>query len=401
MAAYGVMQLGRVPLREDSSTDISAADGFVEMTLNGQESFGRLTLNDLLQRVDDVVALKGQLLPATFTQKPELNGFYQILDATATYTKWVPENVAIMPWALKVRRVGYAGDTDLEARLAGPLTRANDHAATGERWHAPNLNHVGYAAGSTLPTVVSRTGTDGAMTVYRGITVGINPRWGTTAANALLGRVRLLDSLGRERVATRADLAPTGWEVHNGLVRIQVNAANGNLILSHWSGTVWQPKEFTVFHSTGPAVAMGIPDYLTVLRNDLECVSVRLTKSLAPGRITVDLTLRRGSRLTEVYVQHQFGTTLKLVRATVEATTAFTGYLRSTAADANGHRLVIGSTRTFTADNINGGLSKATTPTLDAFVAIERGSAAAGDLAAQLFAQYLGAASETVKGVRR
>lgn len=401
MAVYGVMQVGRVPLREDTSADLVANDGFVEMSVSGQESFGRLTLNDLIQRVDDVVALRGQLLPCTFTQKPELNGFYQVLEMTATYTKWVPEAVAIVPWSAKLRRVGYAGDTDLEARLAGPLTRANDHAAVGERWHAPSLNHVGYSAGSTLPNVVSRTGTDGVMTVYRTLTVGINPRWGTTAANALLGRVRFLDSLGRERVATRVDLAATGWEVHNGLVRIQVNAANGNLILSHWSGSAWQAKEFTVFHSTGPAVAMGVPDYLTVLRNDLECVTVRLTKSLAPGRITVDLTLRRGSRLTEVYVQHQFGTTLKIQRAVAEATTAFTGYLRSTAADANGHRLVLGSTRTFVADNVNGGLSRAATPSLDAFIAIERGGAATGDLAAQLWAQYLGAASETVKGVRR
>lgn len=400
MATYGVMQVGRLPLREDASAELAGVDGFVEMNVQGQESFGRLTLLQVQQRVDDVVALKGQLLPCTFTQKPELNGFYQIMDATSTFTKWVPEQVGILPWSLKMRRAGYAGDTDLEARLAGPQTRANDHAATGERWHAPNINHIGYAAGSTLPNVVTRATSDGAMVVYRTLTVGINPRWGTTAANALLGRVRFLDSLGRERVATRADLAATGWELHNGLVRVQVDAATGNLILSHWAGA-WQPKEFTVFHSTGPAVAMGVPDYVTVLRNDLECITVRLTKSLAPGRIVADITLRRGSRLVEVYVQHQFGTTLKLVRATAEATTAFTGYVRATAADANGHRFVMGSTRTFVADNINGGLSRAATPTLDAFVAIEPAAAAAGDLAAQLWAQYLGAPHQTVKGVRR
>jgi len=401
MATYGVMQVGRLPLREDSSAGLSASDGYADMDVEGQESYGRLTLNEVMQRVDDVVALKGQLVPVTFTQKPELNGFYQVADASATYTKWVPQNMAVMPWSLKLRRAGYQGDTDLEARLAGPQTRANDHSATGERWHAPGLNHIGYSAGSTLPNVVTRTGVDGAMTVYRTITMGINPRWGTTAANALLGRVRFLDSLGRERVAARMDLVPTGWEVHNGLVRIQVNAANGNLILSHWSGSAWQAKEFQVVYGTGPAVAMPVPDYVTVLRNDLECVTVRLTKSLAPGRVMVDLTLRRGSRLAEVYVQHQFGTTLKLVRATAEATTASTGYIRATSADGNGHRFVMGSARTFTADNVNGGLSKTTTPTLDAFVAIERSGAGTGDLAAQLFAQYLGAASETVKGVRR
>lgn len=401
MAAYGVMQVGRLPLREDDSTQLSSADGFAEMSVEGQESYGRLTLIQLQARIDDVIALRGQLLPITFTHKTELNGFYEILDAQATYQKWVPEGVGIMPWSLKLRRYGYAGDMDLEARLAGPQTRANDHAATGERWHAPNINHVGYSAGSTLPLVVTRATSDGALTVYRQITVGVSPLWGTTPANALLGRVRFLDSLARERVATRADLAATGWELHNGLVRVQVNAANGNLIVSHWSGSAWQAKEFTVFHSTGPAVAMGVPDYCTILRNDLECVALRLTKSLAPGRITVDLVLRRGSRLVEVYAQHQFGTTLKLVRATAEATTASTGYLRATSADANGHRFVLGSSRIFTADNVNGGLSRAATATLDAFIAIEPSGAATGDQAAQLFAQYLGAASETVKGVRR
>lgn len=401
MAAYGVMQTGRLALREDPTAELAPADGFVQMTVQGQESYGRLTLDQIMARVDDVVALKGQLVPITFTHKTEMNGFYRVLEAQATYTKWVPEGVAALPWSLTLRRVGYAGDMDLEARLAGPQTRANDHSATGERWHAPNIGHVGYSAGSTLPNVVTRATTDGTLTVYRGVTVGLSPRWGTTAANALLGRVRFVDSLGRERVAIRADVAPTGWQVHNGLVRLEVNAANGNLIVSHWSGSAWQAKEFQVVYGTGPAVAMAVPDYVTLLRNDLECVSVRLTKSLAPGRITVDLTLRRGSRLAEVYVQHQFGTTLKLVRATAEATTASTGYLRATSADANGHRFVMGSARSFTADNVNGGLSKATTPTLDAFVAIERSGAATGDLAAQLFAQYLGVASETVQGVRR
>lgn len=401
MAPYGVMQVGRLPLREDSSLEMASTEGFVELAVSGQESYGRLTLAAVQQRIDDVVALKGQTVPCTFTHKPELDGFYQVLDATSTYTKWAPEQVAVLPWSLKLRRVGYGQDTDLEAHLAGPQTRANDHSALGERWHAPNVNHVAYSAGSTLPLVVGRTGTDGVMTVYRTLAVGVHPRWGTTAANALLGRVRLVDALGRERVATQAPLEPTGWHMHNGLVRVEVSASTGNLVLGHWSGSAWQDKEFVVQHSTGPAVPMGVPDYLSVLRNDLECVAVRLTKSLNPGRVTVDVTLRRGSRLVELYVQHQFGTTLKLVRATAEATTASTGYLRATTADANGHRFVMGSTRTFVADNVNGGLSRAATAALDAFVAIEPAGAPVGDQAAQLWAQYLGAANEVVRGVRR
>jgi hypothetical protein len=128
---------------------------------------------------------------------------------------------------------------------------------------------------------------------------------------------------------------------------------------------------------------------------------VRITKSMAPGRVTVDLTLRRGSRFVEVYVQHQFGTTLVFQRATAEATTASTGYLTATVADANGHKFVIGSVRSYVADNVQGGLSKAATPTLDTFVGVSPAAAAAGDLPADLFKQYLGVQSETVQGVRR
>jgi hypothetical protein len=164
---------------------------------------------------------------------------------------------------------------------------------------------------------------------------------------------------------------------------------------------VWQAKEFQVKHSTGPAVVMGIPDYCTVLRNTFECIVVRITKGLAPGRVTVDLTLRRGSRFVEVYVQHQFGTTLVVQRATAEATTASTGYLTATAADGNGHKFVLGSTRTFTADNVQGGISKAATPVLDAYIGVSPSGAASGDLPADLFKQYLGVQSETVQGVRR
>lgn len=397
---FGVIQAGRVALREDATFDMKVVGGGVEMSLSGQESFGRLTMDQIKQRVDDLIALQGQVLPFTFTQKSELNGFYYVAEAEETYTRWEPQGVAVLPWSMRLQRLGYEATLDLEARLAGPITRANDHSATGERWHAPNVGHVGYSVGATVPTVTDRVSTDGTVRVYRTLT-GVNPRWATSPANYLLGRVRFVDNILRERVASQFPVTATGWEMHNGIVRIQVNAANGNIIISHWSGSAWQAKEFTVFHSTGPAVAMGVPDYTTVLRNDLECCMVRLTKSLDPGRITVDLSLRRGSRLVELYVQHQFGTTLKLVRATAEATTASTGYLTATAADANGHKFVMGSTRTFVADNVNGGLSRAATPVLDAFVALERGSAGAGDLAADLWKQYLGAASETVMGVRR
>jgi hypothetical protein len=103
----------------------------------------------------------------------------------------------------------------------------------------------------------------------------------------------------------------------------------------------------------------------------------------------------------EVYVQHQFGTTLKIQARTAEASTASTGYITATSADAAGNRLVVGSTRTYVADLVQGGIHREATPTLDAFVGVQVGGAAAGDLAGDLFKQYLGVTDEAVRGVKR
>ena len=398
---YGVMQVGRIALREDSAADLSNGGFGPSLSLAGQESMPRVSRNQLKQRVDDLLALEGTLQPVTFSDKPEFNGFYWVESVSGTYDVWMPDNLGVMPWSMSITQAGQASNTDLESRLSGPITRTNDHAAVGERWHAPPIGHLAWSAGSTLPAVVTRTTTDGAMTVYRGVDVEENPRWGSSPAGFLAGRCRIIDQNGLERVARQFDLAATGWEMHNGIVKVAIDAATGRFIISAWTGGAWQAKSWELFHSTGPAVTLGVPEYSSVLRNDFECTAVRITKSLTIGRVTVDFTLRRGSRFVEVYVQHQFGTTLKIVRSTVEASTASTGYIVATAADGASNKFILGSAKSFTADNVNGGISKAATPILDAFIGVVVNGAGAGDIAADLFKQYLGAPSEFVQGVRR
>lgn len=395
--SYGVIQAGRVALREDSSLDLAVGEEGAKVSLSGQESFPRLTLAQLQRRVDDFVALSGQLLPLTFSQKPYLNGYYWVDEASARYEEWQPEAVAIMPWKLQLTRAGYHEDLDLESRLSGPTTRANDHAATGERWHAPPLAHTAYSAGSTVPSVVTRTTTDGALTVYRNVSTGVHPRWAVAPASYGGARCRYIDSAGHERMAVRAPLPATGWQMHNGLVRASVGAG-GTLDIAAWTGGAWQSKLYDVWFNSE---SMGPPHFTTLLRNDYEAVSLRLTRSLAPGRITVDLTLRRGSRFVELYVQHQYGANLRIVRNTVEAATTQTGYIVATAADGAGNKFVLGSSRSFVANNIDGGITRVAESTLDAFIGVEVAAAPAGDQAADLFAQYLGVPSEVVRGVRR
>ena len=399
---YGVMKVGRLSLREDDGLDFSVAqDGRTAMlSVSGQESVDRLGYVTTKKRMDDIIGLNGSMLSVSFSHKSELDGLYRIATTSGRTQKWIEREANIVPWSMTMERLGYPNEVNVESRLSGPVTRTNDHTATGKRWHAPPVNHYAYAPDSTVPSTVVRTNQDGAMTVYYNLGATVNPRWATTVVNYQLGRVRFLDSDGTERSAIQAPLTPTGWTLHNGLVRVQVNASTGAFEIAAWTGGSWKVKSWELVHGVGPAVTMGVPSAIAVLRNDYEAVVVRLIKALTPGRITVDFTLRRGSRFVEVYVQHLLGTTLKLVRSTTEASTNPTGYLRATAADADGNRFVIGSAKSFTADNVNGAITKTATPTLDAFIGVEIASAPAGDTAADLFQQYLGSPAEMIQGVR-
>ena len=163
----------------------------------------------------------------------------------------------------------------------------------------------------------------------------------------------------------------------------------------------WTGRDWTVLLN---GQAIGAPTACSVLRNDPECVSVRVLWSGAPaGRTTADLTLRRGSRLVEAFLRTSFSSTLKVARAQPELATAAAGYLRAASDDVDGNRYVIASAGDYTADVIGGGISRTATTSLDCAIGVEMagGEAAQGDQAAQLYRQYLGAPSELTRAARR
>lgn len=402
MTLFGVVQVGRLALREDDGLEFSLAEEGQQATfsISGQESVDRIGYELTKKRVDDIFGLNGRMVPVSFSHKSELDGFYRVSSATGSVRKWVEQNANVVPWQLQLERVGYTSEMSIESRLSGPITRVNDHSATGKRWHAPAGSHYAYAAGSTAPLNLTRASSDGSIIVYHTLGAAVNPRWGSTPTNYQIGRVRFLDNAQAERVGTQMQLTATGWTLTNGIVRLQVNGTTGVFEVSAWTGGAWQMKGWELFHSTGPAVTLGVPTAISVLRNDYEVCVVRLIKGLNPGRVYVDFILRRGSRFLEIYVQHQFGTTLKLVRSSSEVSTSSTGFIRATAADGAGNKFVLGSARSFTADTANGGISKAATPTLDAFVGVEVSGAGTGDAGADLLQQYLGSPGELVAGVK-
>jgi hypothetical protein len=395
---WGTLTVGRLVLREDFT---ATATNDNTVTLKGQESVPPLTALQLEQRREDILGLAGQFLPVTLTHKARLDGFYQVQSVKADYTNYQGNPILTLNWTMDLVRLGTEFELDHESRLSGPLTRNTSHAVTGDRWLAPPLGHYAFWSGNSLPSAVTRTGTDGAMLVYRGVPA-THPRWGSTPAGALAGRARFLDANAAERSGVNFTPAATGWELSNGLVRIRPLAVGGVLEVAAWTGAAWQTKAWDL---TVAAATLGAPRSVTLLRNELEQVMVRVLwgSSAAPGRTTADLALRRGSRFLELYVRTTASATLAFVRASAEAGTAGTGYVRATANDGAGNRYVVGSAQAFSNDLVTGGLSKAATTTLDAFVgvAVAGSGAVSGDQPDHLMQQYLGSPNEYIVPARR
>jgi hypothetical protein len=402
MALYnwGDTTIGRIPLRETFAAAESGGDTR-SLDLEGQESYPPLTRAQVVARHDGINALMpGLCIPVTFTDKPERSGYYTVKSAASTYTEHVGDRVTA-DWKVSLERVGSDSETDLQSRLTGAV-RLNDFSLTGERWHAPPIGHYAYYTGSSNPTTMTRTGADGAMTVYRSVPANVSPRWGCAPTAYLVGRVKVTTTASQEVYGVDVPLAATGWAMSNGLVNI-TPGASGTLDVQAYTGSAWHSKEWNV-SVAGSASSITTWDGATMLRNDPEMCTMRLIKGLSPGRATLDLTLRRGSRFVEGYLQTGTSATLAAYRATLETNTSFaaSGYVTATGDDGDGNRFAVGSARSFTA-HANGGVIKSSATTLDFWIGVAAGggSAVSGDAATDLRNQYVACLPEAVYGVRR
>jgi hypothetical protein len=361
---WGDLQLGRIPLRETFvATESGGGDGR-GLDLEGQESYPPLTRAQVIARHDGINSLiPGQAINVTFTDKPERNGYYTVKSSGATYTEYLNEAVT-SSWKVSLDRIGSDAETDLQSRLTGAV-RLNDFALTGERWHAPPIGHYGYYTGATNPTLMTRTGADGTITIYRGVPANVSPRWGCLPTAYLVGRVRATTTGGQEVYGVDVPLAATGWSLTNGLINV-TTSASASLDVQTYSGGAYRSKLWNV-SVAGSASSITTWDGATLLRNDPEMTILRLVKGLNPGRATLDLTLRRGSRTIEGYLQTGTAGTLCAYRAAAETATNQTSYLVATADDADGNAYACGSARTFTA-HANGGIVKAATTSLDFWI---------------------------------
>jgi hypothetical protein len=403
---WGIATVGRLQLSEQYTASENHNAGSKERTLNlsGQHYTGWKGIDSAgVQRIqEDVLGLADRIVPVTFEHKTDQNGYYRVHDVNVDVLNWSSEDIVSFRWSFILQKFGPDNTVDLESRI-GTIVRTNSHALTGERWHAPSIGHYGYFTGAASPSgTITRIGQDGGIIVYRGIPSGINPRWGCAVSSYSAGRVRLLTG-GFERTGTVIRANPTGWELNNGLVQVTPLSANGMLRVGTWGGTAFETKDWHIALG-GATTSLGNFDSMAVSRNDFEMVTIRLIKSATLGRTLVDITLRRGSRFIEIFVQTNSATTLGAYLETIETATdnTATGYVVATNNDLAGNKFIVGSSQ-IVAYTANRGLSKAAVTSLDLYIGsvVDGSGAAAGDAATVLRDQYIGAVSESTMVVRR
>jgi hypothetical protein len=402
-SGFGEIRVNRMYLVEKEN---AKEDREGKLTLTGQESSPPTTIAMIALLHEQITSLqKGVVIPVTFRDKAERDGYYTVDSASSEITDYQSE-VSKADWSIDLMKCGSHTEVDLQSRLTGAV-RANDFSQSGERWHAPAIGHYSYFTGATdVSSWVDRTSADGTIRVYRSIPSSVHPRWGCTPANYPSGRVRLTDtaivSTENEIEGCCHKLSTTGWALSNGLVNVVPTASAGVIDVQSYSGGAYRSNLINIQRNSVNVQAW---QSVSIIRNTFEQVIVRLTANIvsAPGRVTLDLSLRRGSRFVEGYLQSSSSTTLKVVCATTTASTAGTGYVVKTANDGNGNRMIIGTARTPTYDTTNGGISKAATTSLDFYIGavISATSPASGDAATDLQNQYIGTLPESTYYVKR
>lgn len=339
---------------------------------------------------DQLLGLAGRVVPLRWDSEPQTNGWYRVEDVDAELDPWGVDDVLI-EWSATLRRLG---SVEFASQLTGNGRQRDPGWPVPERWAAPPRGHRALYAGAGLsPASVARAAESGPVVVYRQLP-DVDPRWVVDLDDFYAGAVTLHHG-GGQVLGTDVDDDPAGWMLANELVRV-TPAANGRLLVAAWNGAAWAETSFEVrFGATPIATWHGF----TVLRNDPEEVTLQLLRDHNPGRLTANLTLKRGARHVAVYLQRHVAIDLTVAREAAEAATGMTGGLYSTGI-TNGIRWALASARAATADLVNGTLTKAATRTFDVMIGVTP-DAQAGDAPADLVAQYLGSPEERVEAVPR
>lgn len=310
---------------------------------------------------------------------PTVDGYYILENATVAAQSSLgslANSPGLLPYSADLTRLN---TVMFESILSGGVL-TNDHSiSAGTPWFTPPA-HVSSVAPFGGPwgqpgvrdydALDSDYGPTNYVALYPDVSPPTHPIWTVDPRGFYLGASRLYANgyviTGNPTFSMFTFQSPQpaftaqNWMMTNGVIRVEATDTY-KFEISIFDGTVWEGVsewEWVIGNISTPGWW-----HLQVLRNDPEEVSIRLfaNRRLTSSRVTLDLSLRRGSRYVRGYMASDSTatnplTSIGLKRTSSDPATTFTyGIYDTNSIDT--HKWVIGSRTNMTEDTTNGGVT--------------------------------------------
>lgn len=318
--------------------------------------------------------LDERVVPITSTEDPSMNGFYTVNEVNVDDTSGSHFAGGIGSTATVAARKVRGWQAVRSELICDGTVRTNSHSiAIGSTFPLVGAPVGAFQATPEFATTTTLTGADGAVPVWyqtSPTTYKVTPSWLIAAADAYKGACRLevshdSGSTWRTVVGRHPRNLPTYWRISNSLVRVTATttASKVELSVEHHDGTGWETAKVWQLTADASYTALAYaPTSLACFKNAADEVRVQVGAGTT-DRITLDVRLRRGSRVVECAYAHPTVTALGVRRGTNEAADALstTCGLRATSNDTGGNKYVVCTPSTLAGSDTTIGAIRATT----------------------------------------
>jgi len=407
-----ILTIGRVgievELNHPSEMTESRSIDSREFVLRGYIRSDSVTLTKYLR--NELLEQQGQVVAVTYTLDSHFDAFYLLADSRIESMETSYLRRGLFLFEVSLFRIGASSRVEFQSNLTGTVLENTIGLTEGEvrPFVAPPVNHSVFGWDATF-TSVNRVTEDGTIVAY--LSTGdfsADADWGCEPSAYYDGSAKIYTS-DRLRAGLDIPNAPTAWEINNGLIKVVPDGTATKFIVSVWDGTsayesakTWEPLL--------NAANLSAFSFVNAVRNDPECVILRVTSGGNVARHTIDLQLRRGS--PQVFVNWYWGGAagnMRIQRDSVEAGTSITptgasssAGVRATSNDGDGNRYTI-FTPTASKVDESYGVYVASANRLNVALGfeIDGTTAIAGNTASDLALQYFGMVGERVRAVWR
>lgn len=335
------------------------------ITVTGQTPHGSvpdaLTLRQQLMGYVD--SADETFVPVTWADQPQVNGYYRVVSADISPN---PRAAFAGVYDFRVDLARVQGFTAplIESVILGKL-RTTTLSLTQRRTQSVPAGSRSYVefypdTGSLIPRALSvrRAGESSVLNVFSGagdVMVGqfyLPPvKFYEGAATVTMG--------GRVVAGRQVQNTPSDWMIGNDIMQVEpVPGEDFAIRIRMWNVNAWSTWQTITFKWENPAVnprkRLKFPHTITIMANSPEAATVRLltTTGAASGGdyspISVDFTIRRGSRTVAVYLRSVFEGEFAAEIAGFTSPTAITGGFSKT---TSGITTLIGSAVTLGIDS--------------------------------------------------